>query len=241
MLKVLIVDDEENARLYLANILHELYPEFEILMATTPVEALFILIKQKIDIMLLDVEMPGMTGLEFANDLRNQLNDIPVIFVSAYKRAEFIQKALRLNAVDYIDKPVNPKELEFAIQKACDFTELSTKNKIIDGRLKLFTEQGEMFFEPNEILYFESVKRNSIAHFSNGFSSVIVRHNIKSLVEILPNDIFKHVSRKYIVNISYVKFISKSNHTITITEGANKIKLDKIFPQFFNSENKKSP
>lgn len=236
MLKVLIVDDEVNARLYLANILHELYPEFEILMAKTPVEALFILIKQKIDIMLLDVEMPGMTGLEFANDLRDQLNDIPVIFVSAYKRAEFIQKALRLNAVDYIDKPVNPKELEFAVQKACDFKELSAKSKIIDGRLKLFTEQGEMFFEPNEILYFESVKRNSIAHFSNGFSEVIVRQNIKSLANLLPNEIYKHVSRKYIVNISFVKFISKSNHTITISDGTNKILLSKIFPQFFYSK-----
>lgn len=49
MIKVLIVDDEENARLYLANILHELFPEFEILLAASPAEALFILIKQKIN------------------------------------------------------------------------------------------------------------------------------------------------------------------------------------------------
>ena len=158
MIKVLIVDDEENARLYLANILHELFPEFEILMAASPTEALFILIKQKITIILLDVEMPGMTGLEFADDLHKQLTGVPVIFVSAYKRAEFIQKALRLNAVDYIDKPVDPKELEIAILKACDYPELHIKKKIDNGRLKLYTAQGEMFFEPNEIMYFESEK-----------------------------------------------------------------------------------
>ena len=58
--KILIVDDEEQARLYLANIVGELYPGLSIQLAATPADALFILKKEHIHTVLLDVELPGM-------------------------------------------------------------------------------------------------------------------------------------------------------------------------------------
>lgn len=222
MIKVLIVDDEENARLYLANILHELFPEFEILMAASPVEALFILIKQKINIILLDVEMPGMTGLEFADDLRKQLTDVPVIFISAYKRAEFIQKALRLHAVDYIDKPVNPVELDVAIRKALQFRKHNFTNSAepinqISCRIRLNTVKGVMFFDLNDILLFKSNKRDSSALFKDGKTTLLIRENITSLSKILPNLLFIHVNRQYIVNLNYVKGVIKCDKSISLS------------------------
>lgn len=61
--------------------------------------------------------MPGMTGLDLVAEMQTSLKNVPVIFVSAYKRAEFIQRALRLNAVDYLDKPVDPTELIMLLKK----------------------------------------------------------------------------------------------------------------------------
>ena len=129
--KILIVDDEEQSRLYLASIVNELHPELSIQLAATPAEALFLLNKECMDVVFIDVEMPGMTGLEMLEKLRGINANLPVIFVSAYKRAEFIQKAMRLGAVDYIDKPVDPIELESALQKILQFkiTSLQTKSK----------------------------------------------------------------------------------------------------------------
>ncbi len=232
MKKILIVDDEENARLYLAAILNELFPEMEIQLASSPAEAVFLISKKCADIIFLDVEMPGMSGLEMLAQLRESIKQTPVIFVSSYNRVEFVQKALRLNAIDYIDKPVDPMELKNAMEKAklqFNKVEFQTANQ----KLKLFTEKGEMLFEPNEIMYFESKKRDSIAHFVNGFHDVTVRCNLKELEATLPINIFVRVSRQCVVNKQYVKFASQSTHSITLMEGCKSTEIEKVNPDFF--------
>ncbi len=234
---ILIVDDEEKSRLYLAELTHELFPELTLQFAASPFEALFILEKQKADLIFLDVEMPGMSGLEMLTQLREKIVNTPVVFVSAYKRAEFIQKAMRLNAIDYIDKPVDPDELRLAIEKALtnciDGEQTNSNINVSTIKLSLLTANGVMLFEPDEIMYFESNKRESIAHFVNGFADVIVRCNLKSLKDLLPEKHFLRVSRQYIINKRFVKFISQSNHTITLAEGCKKIILDRVFPEVF--------
>jgi len=218
--KILIVDDEEKARLYLASILHELFPEFLIQFASSPQEAIFLLECQYFDIILLDVEMPGMTGLEMLEQLRIKIKNTLTIFISAYKRAEFIQKAMRLNALDYIDKPVDPEELYNAINKCLHFANNNSgETSQVNKKLNLFTERGEMFFKPDEILYFESLKRDAIALFANGAKSVIVRHNLSHLEQHVLSNEFLRISRQHIINIKYLKFISKSNRSITLSTG----------------------
>jgi DNA-binding LytR/AlgR family response regulator len=231
--KALIVDDEEKARLYLASILSELYPALEIQFASTPAEAIFLLKNQHFDVILLDVEMPGMNGLDMIEELGVRLKNTPFIFVSAYKRADFIQKALRLNAVDYIDKPVNPTELNEAIQRAFalppDLT-FESKTTPNSKRFCLLTDIDERFIETDEILYFEAAKRYSIVNFTDGTKRT-VRQNIVHLSTILPTSHFLHVSRQCIVNIKYIKSISKSLKEITLKmNGSYEIKIHKVFP-----------
>lgn len=235
MKKALIVDDEENARLYLANILHELYPEIEIQMVASPVEAIFMISKQCPDVILLDVEMPGMTGLEMLKQLRETIKETPVIFVSTYKRAEFIQNAMRLNAIDYIDKPVDPAELNAAMAKSLCRPAV-VEPQITSTKLILYTEKGDLIIEPNEIIYFESHKRDSIVYLENGLSKVVVRSNLSSLEKLLPGNIFIRVSRQFIINKRFVKFSSQSNHTLTLYDGCEKIILNRIFPEVFKNQ-----
>jgi len=231
--KVLIVDDEEKARLYLANILAELYPLLEIQLASTPSEALFLIKKQQFDLAVLDVEMQGMTGIEMVIELQKHKSDLPVIFVSGYKKAELIQKALRLNAVDYIDKPVDPFELDRAIKKALFIKDETSKesNYSTEERKKfcLLTDIDERFLESDEVFYFQSSKRYSIVHFVDG-NQRIVRNNLIYLKNVLPSNAFLHVSRQYIINVMYLKNVSKSNKNITLRCGDKEIKLGKIFP-----------
>jgi len=229
--KALIIDDEEKARLYLASIISELYPQLEIQLASTPAEALFILKKQQFNVILMDVEMPGMTGLELLEQLRVEKSKTPVIYVSAYKRAEFIQKALRLDAIDYIDKPVNPTELDNALMKAFELKPNADEsiNDWNRHRFCLLTDSGEMFIEPNEIIYFEALNRYSTAFFSDGKQKV-VRDNLEGLSKKLPENTFLRVSRQYIVNLDSIKYISKGNKTIVLQWGLNQIQLSKIYP-----------
>jgi len=233
---ILIVDDEDKARLYLAQILQELHPDYEIKFAASPAEALFIFNCSDIDLIFLDVEMPGMTGLDLLSKMREKQSDVPVIFVSAFKRAEFIQQALRLDAVDYIDKPVDPGELETAIQKSFkSHFAFPVSRSETSSKLVLFTELGDMIFNPDEILCFESDKRNSIAYFSSGAKNVVVRENLVGLETILPAESYVRVSRQHIVNKRYIKFVSRSNKTIIVDTGNVQIKIDKVYPDIIDS------
>lgn len=232
--KALIVDDEENARMYLANFMKDLYPELEIQLAASPAEAIFILTKQNTDMIFLDVEMPGITGLEMLKQLRDQIYELPVIFVSTYMKAEFIQKAMRLNAIDYLDKPVNPIELDNAIQKAFKNNISSNHN----NKIRLYTEKGELIFEPNEILCFESQKRNSVAYFENDNKKVKVRCNLTELSGILPSQIFSRVSRQFIININKIKYISKSTKSIILKNNNEQFVIQRVYPEVLKNENK---
>jgi len=231
--KILIIDDEESARLYLATIVTELHPGLAIQLAATPSEALFLMKKGCIDLILLDVEMPGMTGLELVENIRKISNSTPVIFVSAYKRAEFIQRAIRLNAVDYIDKPVDPAELNNALLKAFktnyNSIQNSKRSEQYNDRFCLLTDSGEMFIEVNEIVYFKTLKRYSLVYFADG-SSKIARDNLEGLSKRLPENSFLRVSRQHIVNIKSIKYVSKSNKSITLQSCNLQIVLDKIYP-----------
>lgn len=221
--KILIVDDEEEARLYMANILEEMYPEMQIILASSPGDALYLMKKQVIDAILLDVEMPGMTGLEVLEKFRKEQLNIPVIFISAYKRAEYIQKALRLNAVDYIDKPVNPIELNNALKKAF----LISDNQIIDiekhinqfsNRIKLITAKGIMFLNPNEILLFKSQNRDAVAEFLDDRPTLQIKENIKSLSNTLSEFHFIQINRQYLVNLNYIKVVMRKTKCITLSK-----------------------
>ncbi|MFZ4725793.1 MAG: LytR/AlgR family response regulator transcription factor [Paludibacter sp.] len=235
--KVLIVDDEEKARLYLASILSEMHPEYEIQLISTPSEALFLLNKQQFDVILLDVEMQGMTGIEMANEMQNASRSTPIIFVSAYKKAEFIQKALRLNAVDYIDKPVDPFELEAALTKAFQQNKNTITTTEINkqpNRFCLLTDLDERFVDADEILYFQSNNRYSTVYFTDGTNKV-VRYNLVYLMKVLPEGYYLHVSRQNIVNVKYIRLASKSNKTITLGYKNIEIVLFKIFPNILSA------
>lgn len=229
---VLIVDDEEQARLYLANILSELYPEITIQLASTPTEALFYITKSKIDLALFDVEMPGITGLELMKRLVDEKSTTKVICVSAYKRADFIQQALRLRAVDYLDKPVDPIELDEAIKKVFDEqTELVIPPSLNHhtGKIRLLSDSGDMLIEPEEIVCFNTLERYAEVVFTSGKRKSI-RENLENISKKIAPHQFRRVSRQTIVNIRLIKFISKCNKTITLQWDSSQIVVNKVYP-----------
>ncbi len=230
VIKSIIVDDEENARLYMARMLSLSFPDMEIEFAVSPAEALFVLEKKKTDLIFLDVELPGMSGLEMLGELRDRRIETPVIFISQYKRPDFIQKALRLGAVDYIDKPVHPDELEVAVRKILIKRLAEVNNQPGSGKVCLSTSKGTLYLDPADIFYFETSGRESIAHTVNGESDIIVRESLVKLEKILPAENFRRVSRQCIVNVNYIKLVNKDK-LIILEAGKCQVKLDKIYPQ----------
>ena len=104
----LVVDDDSMNLARTQIILEE---EYEVVLAESGVRALSILKSQTIDLVLLDIDMPLMNGIETFKRMKEFAADIPVIFLTASGEVEDVVGALLLGAVDYLKKPYLPQEL----------------------------------------------------------------------------------------------------------------------------------
>jgi len=120
-MKLLIADDEKLTREGICSLMDlKQYGITEVILADDGVNALTEARKHRPDILLTDVRMPRMTGVEMASLYLEEAPDTAVIFMSAYSDREYLKAAIKLKAVSYIDKPAEKKELEDAIKEAAD-------------------------------------------------------------------------------------------------------------------------
>ncbi|MFB0634156.1 response regulator [Bacillus rugosus] len=114
-MKVLIVDDEHLALLHFKNMLERTKAFQSIMAYQDPIEALEHPETPAVDAVFLDIEMPGVNGIELAEAIQSMNENIQVVFITAYN--EFAIKAFELNAIDYLLKPVNYKRLETTVER----------------------------------------------------------------------------------------------------------------------------
>ncbi|MCI9566814.1 response regulator [bacterium 1xD42-67] len=106
--RILVVDDDQMNLMRTQIILGE---DYDVVLADSGIRALHILRDQKIDLVLLDIDMPLMNGMETFEHMKEFAADIPVIFLTASGEVEDVVGALLLGAVDYLKKPYRPQEL----------------------------------------------------------------------------------------------------------------------------------
>ncbi|HYH03571.1 MAG TPA: response regulator [Bacillota bacterium] len=124
MYRLMIVDDENTTR----NSLQELIPWYElgigeVVTAKNGIIALELAQSKQPDILLTDIRMPKMDGLELAKTIREQFPQCQIIFLSGYADKAYLKTAIQLKAVSYIEKPLNPEEIKAVIQETvalCD-------------------------------------------------------------------------------------------------------------------------
>ena len=113
-MRILIVDDERMVRKETAETVREVCPEAELAEAANYIEALALAEEKRVDIALLDIEMPGMNGLELSRKLKEICPDTNMIFVTAYR--EYAADAFLLCPTGYLLKPLQKDQLETAFQ-----------------------------------------------------------------------------------------------------------------------------
>lgn len=115
MYRMMIADDEDGERIGIQYLLNKLGFEFNIIEAEDGKEALRKLEECAVDILMTDVRMPFIDGLELSEIVRNRFPDTEIIFFSGYDDFSYVKQALSIQAVDYILKPVNPEEFKKVI------------------------------------------------------------------------------------------------------------------------------
>jgi DNA-binding NtrC family response regulator len=134
--RVLIVDDEKNVRLTLAQALEAL--ELESDTAINGEEALAKLAETDFGLMLLDLKMPGMDGMKVLRRVRDLRPDIKVIIITAHGTIDSAVEAMKLGAVDFIQKPFAPKEIRGLVKRVMDRDVLQAETaRDIESHLEL--------------------------------------------------------------------------------------------------------
>ena len=119
-MKLLIADDEELTRAGLiSSIDWDALGVEQIFQADDGLKALQIATVHKPDIILSDIRMPRLSGIEMAEEVEKILPDTSLIFMSGYSDKEYLKAAIKLKAVNYVEKPLNPDEIKEAVQEAC--------------------------------------------------------------------------------------------------------------------------
>ena len=201
-MRTIIVDDERLAREEFKSMLSK-YPNIEIIGEyKNTIEAEEALKTLQPDLMFIDIQMPGETGLEFLERIDNAPR---TIFVTAYD--EYAIKAFELNAYDYLLKPLSPERLDEVIERLDEenkVPEAVEQSSVLKSGDKILIKDGDKvwFIKIDDIRYFES-DGNYVKVFFNNFHPLLLR-SLNNLNERIDSKLFFRANRKYLINLDRI-------------------------------------
>ena len=133
--KLLIVDDEPDMLKLLSMIIRE-KTHYEAVTTNNPLEALELAKKGGFDLVITDLKMPGLDGIELLEAIRRLDEDMPVIFITAYGSVESAIETMQKGGFDFITKPFKKEQILFTIEKAVKFAALKRENRLMKERLE---------------------------------------------------------------------------------------------------------
>jgi len=241
MLKTLIIDDEPESLQAVTNQIKTFCPQLKILAscdsAASGIEAINL---HQPDLIFLDIEMPGMTGLE----MLRTFNEIKfgVIFITAYNK--YAMDAIKLSALDYILKPMDTVELMNAVKKAEEkFSREKTMKRfqvmldLMEGRtspeekkqshtIALPTLDAIIYVQLDEIVNIEAHQNYCKFHFVDR-PAILISKNIGTYEESLVPFNFMRVHRSHIVNLSQVHEFRRTDGGALVLKNGNTVDISR--------------
>lgn len=217
MLNCLAIDDEELALELLEDNISKV-PYLNLIAASqSPIEAINIIQQQNIDLVFLDIQMPGLTGLQLIQSLTNR----PMfILVTAYEK--YALDGFDLNVIDYLVKPVAFDRFLKAANKARELHLLkhpavpNTKDTIDHFFINVDYSHLKIAFA--DILWVEGLKDYIKIHLKSTTKPIVARLSLKGLEDILPATKFIRIQKSYIVSTSNITAVRKNSVFVGTTE-----------------------
>lgn len=228
-IRALIVDDEADARENLRLMLEDQCPEVEVAgMAASANEARQLIGEVAPQVLFLDIKMPGEDGFSLLRSLPEP--HLPVIFTTAYD--EFALRAFKENALDYLEKPINPAELDRAVGKLVqlvgDPTGLERQRQglrslindpasPLGNRVAVPGRDGLVLLRYEDILYLEASDSYTVVHARDGKRTVSSKH-----IRVFENNLdprrFFRTHKSYIINLEHLVSFSRSEGNVAILD-----------------------
>ena len=218
MLRCLAIDDEPLAlELLEDNISQVPYLKLEG-KCSNAFEALKFLQEQTVDLIFLDIQMPGLTGLQFIQSLTQRPM---IILITAYEK--FALEGFNLDVIDYLVKPVPLDRFIKACNKAWELYNLRLKKTETSSSIEpefffVNVEYSLLKVEFADIQWIEGLKDYIRIHLKNSSKPVITRMSMKAIEEELPSSRFIRVHKSFIVSVSAITSVRKNSIFIGVEE-----------------------
>src|SRR5665647_393333 len=195
-ISILIVDDEESVR----DSLHNWFIEdgYDVERAENAKNALLMLESRKFDIILADIKMPGMDGMEMHRRIRALNKDTIVIIMTAFASVDTAVQALKDGAYDYVTKPFDPDDLSHLIRNAATQISLKAENEALKRKVSTLEDIDDLIGQSEAIM--KVLKQVESVAQSN--SSVIITGESGTGKELVARAIHSNSARKYFPLIS---------------------------------------
>ena len=211
MLRCIAIDDEELGLELLEDNIKKV--PFLQLVATcnNPLEAIKVLQEQKVDLVFLDIQMPGLTGIQF---IQSSPSASMFILITAYEK--YALEGYNLNVVDYLVKPVALDRFIKACNKAYDLHQLRSKNKItvepaVDDYIFVNVDYSLLKLVLADILWIEGLRDYIKINLKSNPKPVVTRMSMKSMEEQLPASSFLRIHKSFIVAKPGITAIRKNS------------------------------
>lgn len=228
-IRALIVDDEADARENLRLMLEDQCPEVEVVgMAGSAGEARRLIAEEGPQALFLDIKMPGEDGFSLLRSLPEP--HLPVVFTTAYD--EFALRAFKENALDYLEKPIDPAELRRAVGKLVhalgDPGEMRARNdnlrtvmadpvSPLSNRVAVPSRDGLVLLRHEDILYLEASDSYTVVHARDGRRTISSKH-----IRVFENNLdprkFFRVHKSYIINLEHLASFSRSEGNMAVLD-----------------------
>lgn len=202
-LRTMIVDDEPVALKTVLKLFRQ-SPDFDVTFYTEdPQEFLKAVIEEKPDIAVMDIDMPGLSGLEIAESIRRHHPDCEILFVTAH--TEYTRNAFSLYAFDYIEKPVDPQRFFKTLDR------LRKKYGLLGRRLELPCGRETLLLQMDKILAVEADGRKTLIYTEEEIHECNL--GLGEIEMLLTDPRFFKSSRSFILNLQEVTAVQPESRT----------------------------
>lgn len=211
MLRCIAIDDEELALELLEDNIRKV-PYLQLVAScNNPLEAMKVVQEEPVDLVFLDIQMPGLTGLQFIQS--NAAQQCMFILITAYEK--YALEGFNLNVVDYLVKPVELERFIRACHKALELHQLKTKSKQAEASAPDYffvnVEYSLVKIQKGDILWIEGLKDYLKIHLRSTPKAVVTRMSLKAIEEQLSPSQFVRIHKSYLVAVAAISSIRKSS------------------------------
>lgn len=233
MIKAIIIDDEERARILLKGMLKEFVNDVEVIEECKDLpNGIKAIKKHSPDLVFLDIEMPGHSGIELLDFFNDNEVNFDIIFTTAYN--QYAIKAFKLSAIDYLLKPIEIEELQQSIerykikQKRQQLDYLALRENLSSStneRIAIPIGNAIKFIEPSSIMCLKADSSYSEIYLEDS-TKLIVSRTLKNFEEVLNSaNGFLRCHKSFLVNVNFITDYVKSDGGYVVLKGGMELSI----------------